>query len=61
MTRPFVIRPERPDHPRVVALYERCGDARRGPFGGYPDNGLSAFYAKSLTPSTRHDRAMNAA
>ena len=50
MIRPFVIRPERPDHPRVVALYERCGDARRGPFGGYPDNELFAFYAMSLTP-----------
>ena len=34
----------------AVALYERCGYARRGPFGGYPDNELSAFYAKSLTP-----------
>ncbi|GAB4113640.1 MAG: GNAT family N-acetyltransferase [Rubrivivax sp.] len=32
----------------AVRLYERCGYRRRGPFGGYPDNGLSLFYEKSL-------------
>jgi putative acetyltransferase len=32
----------------AVKLYERCGYAERGPFGGYPDNGLSAFYGKRL-------------
>ena len=55
------IRSERADHPQVVALldtgsdrhdalrlYERCGDRRRGAFGGYPDNGLSVFMAKAL-------------
>jgi hypothetical protein len=33
---------------RGRALYERCGYAPRGPFGGYPDNGLSVFYGKAL-------------
>ena len=32
----------------AVRLYERCGYVRRGPFGGYPDNGLSLFMAKTL-------------
>ncbi len=32
----------------AVKLYERCGYALRGPFGGYPDNGLSAFYGKTI-------------
>lgn len=32
----------------AVRLYERCGYVRRGAFAGYPDNGLSAFYAKAL-------------
>ena len=32
----------------AVRLYERAGYRMRGPFGGYPDNGLSAFYAKRL-------------
>jgi putative acetyltransferase len=32
----------------AVRLYERCGYARRAAFGGYPDNGLSAFYEKQL-------------
>jgi len=36
------------DQVQAVRLYERCGYARRGPFGGYPDNGLSLFYAKRL-------------
>ncbi|MCW5660160.1 MAG: GNAT family N-acetyltransferase [Burkholderiaceae bacterium] len=32
----------------AVRLYERSGYKRRAPFGGYPDNGLSVFYEKSL-------------
>jgi len=32
----------------AVRLYERCGYARRGAFGGYPDNGLSVFMQKDL-------------
>jgi len=32
----------------AMRLYERCGYGRRAPFGGYPDNGLSLFYAKVL-------------
>jgi putative acetyltransferase len=32
----------------AVRLYERSGYRRRPPFGGYPDNGLSLFYEKSL-------------
>ena len=71
----IVIRPQRADHPQVVAaleatmhrqgvtlawletggdqleairLYERCGYKRRGPFGGYPDSGLSLFFEKRL-------------
>jgi len=32
----------------AVRLYERCGYARSAAFGGYPDNGLSRFYAKVL-------------
>jgi putative acetyltransferase len=32
----------------AVRLYERCGYRRRGPFGGYPDNGLSVFFEKRL-------------
>jgi len=29
-------------------LYERCGYTERPAFGGYPDNGLSFFYGKTL-------------
>ncbi len=36
------------DQHAAVRLYERCGYRRRGPFGGYPDNGLSWFYEKPL-------------
>ena len=36
------------DQHAAVRLYERCGYVRRGPFGGYADNGLSLFYAKRL-------------
>ena len=32
----------------AVRLYERHGYKRRTAFGGYPDNGLSVFYEKSL-------------
>lgn len=32
----------------AVRLYERCGYRRRGPFAGYPDNGLSLFLEKRL-------------
>ena len=36
------------DQLEAVRLYERAGYTRRGAFGGYPDNGLSVFYAKAL-------------
>jgi putative acetyltransferase len=36
------------DQTEAVRLYERSGYARRAAFGGYPDNGLSAFYGKAL-------------
>ncbi len=36
------------DQTAAVRLYERCGYSRRAAFGGYPDNGLSAFYGKQL-------------
>jgi putative acetyltransferase len=36
------------DQRAAVRLYERCGYSPRGPFGGYPDNGLSVFYGKRL-------------
>jgi len=32
----------------AVRFYERIGYVKRGPFGGYPDNGLSLFYEKRL-------------
>jgi putative acetyltransferase len=32
----------------AVRLYERCGYRQRGVYGGYPDNGLSVYYAKRL-------------
>ncbi|MEO5733131.1 MAG: GNAT family N-acetyltransferase [Rubrivivax sp.] len=34
----------------AVRLYERAGYARCASFNGYPDNGLSVFYAKRLEP-----------
>jgi hypothetical protein len=55
--RPFFAAHDAPFAPRretgaaqteAVRLYERCGYARRAAFGGYPDNGLSRFYAKVL-------------
>jgi putative acetyltransferase len=36
------------DQHAAIRLYERCGYRPRGPFGGYPDNGLSLFYEKCL-------------
>ena len=36
------------DQLEAIRLYERVGYQRRGPFGGYPDNGLSLFYEKRL-------------
>lgn len=36
------------DQHEAVRLYERAGYVLRGPFGGYPDNGLSLFYEKRL-------------
>lgn len=36
------------DQLEAIRLYERGGYQRRGPFGGYPDNGLSLFYEKRL-------------
>ena len=36
------------DQTEAVRLYERAGYTQRGPFGGYPDNGLSLFYGKRL-------------
>ena len=34
---------------QALRLYERCGYTQCAPFGGYPDNGLSLFYAKTLS------------
>jgi len=36
------------DQPEALRLYRRAGYATRAPFGGYPDNGLSMFMAKTL-------------
>ncbi len=36
------------DQAEAVRLYERSGYTRHAAFGGYPDNGLSAFYGKAL-------------
>ncbi len=36
------------DQHAAIRLYERCGYSRRGPFGGYVDNGLSLFMSKRL-------------
>jgi putative acetyltransferase len=38
------------DQLEAVRLYQRCGYVQRGPFGGYPDNGLSLFFEKRLLP-----------
>jgi putative acetyltransferase len=39
------------DQTEAVRLYQRAGYHERGAFGGYPDNGLSAFFAKRLSRS----------
>lgn len=36
------------DQTEALRLYQRAGYAVRGPFGGYADNGLSVFMAKTL-------------
>lgn len=36
------------DQREAVALYEGAGYRRRGAFAGYPDNGRSLFYEKTL-------------
>jgi len=36
------------DQAEAVRLYRAAGYTERGPFGGYPDNGLSLFMAKPL-------------
>jgi putative acetyltransferase len=36
------------DQLEAIRLYERSGYARRGPYGGYADNGLSLFFDKRL-------------
>jgi putative acetyltransferase len=33
---------------QAVGLYERAGYRRRAAFAGYPDNGLSLFFEKTL-------------
>ncbi|HJW12908.1 MAG TPA: GNAT family N-acetyltransferase [Albitalea sp.] len=37
-----------PSQPEALALYERCGYVRRGPFGDYVDDPLSVFMEKAL-------------
>ena len=37
-----------PSQPEAIALYERQGYARRGPFGDYRDDPLSVFMQKRL-------------
>jgi putative acetyltransferase len=37
-----------PEQTQAVRLYERSGYTLRGSFGGYPDHGLSVYYAKVL-------------
>ncbi len=36
------------DQTEALRLYQQAGYLPRGPFGGYPDNGLSLFLAKTL-------------
>ena len=35
---------------QALRLYARAGYVERGPFNGYPDNGLSVFMGKRLAP-----------
>lgn len=37
-----------PSQPEAIALYERNGFARCGPYGGYPDDPYSVFMRKPL-------------
>ena len=37
-----------PEQRQAVRLYGRCGYGLRGPFGNYPDNGLSVYFSKQL-------------
>jgi len=37
------------DQSEALRLYGRCGYEARGPFAGYPDNGLSVFMEKRWT------------
>jgi putative acetyltransferase len=37
-----------PFQPEALALYERCGYARRGPFGPYRDDPMSVFMERHL-------------
>jgi putative acetyltransferase len=39
------------DQTEAVRLYTRVGYVPRGPFGGYPDNGLSLFMEKRWSPT----------
>jgi putative acetyltransferase len=39
-----------PFQPEALALYERCGYERRGPYGKYTDDPLSVFMQKRLVP-----------
>jgi putative acetyltransferase len=39
------------DQTEAVRLYARMGYLPRGPFGGYPDNGLSLFMEKRWSPT----------
>ena len=36
------------DQTEALRLYQRAGYTLRGPFGAYPDNGLSVFFGKAL-------------
>jgi putative acetyltransferase len=43
-----------PYQPDAIGLYERCGFARRGPFGAYADDPLSVFMEKTLAGVQPH-------
>ena len=40
--------------PEALALYERCGYRRRGPFGDYAEDPNSVFMGKAITPAPLH-------
>ena len=58
-----------PYQAEALAFYARQGDARRGPFGAYPEHPLSVFMGKALAPArtgaapppARHPQCGNAA